>query len=372
MRVLLISYTADIHHGWGNITHEYCKALQSKQIDFTLFLPKDEPHYDYITYPTEYILPKYSHTLRRRAFFSYFFYRFPQKKTFSLIHNLFDFPFCYLAYRFSRQLQIPYITGSQGSYGVLPLLRFWDHYFQEKSYQHAYKIITPSQYTATTIQHYSKTKTPFQIIHNGVNYERFSTPVPAEKIKEIRARYPNLYLILGVGGLKERKGFHIVLKALTYLRDYPLKYLIIGKGIMEKELREIVQKEQLQNCVEFLGQKEGEELVSYFQACDLYCHTPINRDFHFEGFGIVFVEANAAGKPVVASISGGVPDAVVSEKTGILAPEGDPEKTAEAIRFFFDHPEKAKEMGQNAQNWAKAHTWSEIADQFINVYQSMQ
>jgi glycosyltransferase involved in cell wall biosynthesis len=282
MKILLISYTADVHHGWGNITHEYCKALQKKGIAFTLLLPENEPHRETIDYPCEYVLPPYTTTLRHRFLWKYLSYRLPPRfQGYTLIHNLFDFPYCYLAYRLSQQLRLRYITGSQGTYGVLPLFRWLDCSLQKKSYNHAYKIITPSRYTALLIEKFSQTPTPFQVIHNGVHWERFASPVPPEKIQAIRNQYPGQFLVLGVGGLKKRKGFHIVLKALTFLREKPIKYLIIGKGIMEKELRELVAQEKLENQVEFLGQRGGEDLVSYFQACDLYCHTPINEDFHF-------------------------------------------------------------------------------------------
>ncbi|MEK7483501.1 MAG: glycosyltransferase family 4 protein, partial [Planctomycetota bacterium] len=361
---------ADLHHGWGNITHEYCQALKKKGIDFLLLLPQNEPHYEYVRYPVEYVLPSYTTTLRNFSSFSYACYRLPKRlANFTLIHNLFDFPYCFIAYKIARQLKVPYLTGSQGTYGVLPLFHFWDRYFQEKSYRYAQKIVTPSHYTASLIQQYSKVKTPFQVIHNGVNYERFSTPVSPEIIQTIRQHYPGKFLILGVGGLKERKGFHIVIQALTFLRKYPLKYLIIGKGIMEKELKALVQKEGLQETVEFLGQKEGEDLVAHFQACDLYCHTPTHRDFHFEGFGIVFIEANAAGKPVVASNSGGVPDAVVHEKTGLLAPAESVEQTATAIETLLQKPALLQEMSQNAKIWAQKHDWSQITEQWISLYQ---
>ena len=72
-------------------------------------------------------------------------------------------------------------------------------------------------------------------------------------------------------------------------------------------------------CVEFAGRKSGDELVSYFQLCDIYVHTPKVVDLKFEGFGIVYLEASACGKPIVATDAGGVRDAVIDGETGLIA-----------------------------------------------------
>jgi glycosyltransferase involved in cell wall biosynthesis len=93
--------------------------------------------------------------------------------------------------------------------------------------------------------------------------------------------------------------------------------------------------------------------------------------FIFEGFGIVFVEANAAGKPVVASASGGVTDAVSVGKSGVLVPEKDPQATARALLEFFENQERLKTMSQAALLWAQEHDWSRIADQYLKIYKEL-
>jgi len=130
----------------------------------------------------------------------------------------------------------------------------------------------------------------------------------------------------------------------------------------------LVSKLGLKSNVSFLGSLTDDELVKYFQFCDIYIHTPRNTNWHFEGFGIVYLEASACAKPIIAADSGGIRDAVIEGNTGLIVPEEDIDATAQSIlRLFQDH-QLARKLGKNGLQYAREHDWSLIVPKFLNLY----
>ena len=169
------------------------------------------------------------------------------------------------------------------------------------------------------------------VIHAGVNYERFAQPADTSFV---RAKYgKDTRIILGIGALKARKGFDIVIRAMKQvcIAVPNTVYVIVGQGSDEASLRSMVQELGLEKQVFFETNVTDALLPAYVHAADVYCHTPRMVDGAFEGFGIVYLQAGSAGKPVVGARSGGVPDAVVDGETGFLVPENNVDATAAAL-----------------------------------------
>jgi phosphatidylinositol alpha-1,6-mannosyltransferase len=170
--------------------------------------------------------------------------------------------------------------------------------------------------------------------------------------EEVRKRHSleNKRCILTVGRLVERKGHDTVIGALpVILKAIPeAHYLIVGKGPHEAVLRRLVEELHLEVHVTFAGYIPDDELPGYYQACDVFAM--ISRELphmgDIEGFGIVYLEANYFGKPVVAGRSGGIPDAVIPGKTGTLVDPADPKETAKAIIELLLDEALARKMGQ--------------------------
>ncbi len=80
-----------------------------------------------------------------------------------------------------------------------------------------------------------------------------------------------------------------------------------------------------------LGPVDEDVLLKKYRECTLFVLTPVNQGFFFEGFGLVFLEANACGKPVVASRGCGAEEPVIHNYNGLLVPQSDAEATAEAV-----------------------------------------
>lgn len=368
MKILLISLTNNIKSGGGNLTHELCMYLKGK-VDFTLLLPEDETRYEYTTYPVEYILPKYIFSTRTPRFLKYLFFKY--KTDSDLVHSVFEFPYAMIAAKIARDNNKPLLIGLAGTYAVKPLLYFPDNFFLKKAYNQSKKLTAISKFTADMVKKFSGTKVPIEIIHCAANFERFSA---VSDISDLKKKYIGKKVLITVGALKPRKGHNVVLEALSILKKErnDFHYVIIGnneeRGEYMDNLHRIINENNLKDNVTFAGSVSDADITKYFQLCDVYIHTPVMKNWNFEGFGIVYLEAGAARKPVIASNSGGTLDAVVPDKTGIVVAEGDVQATYEAIKKIFNNPEYAQSLGNAGYEYAKEHTWEKIGDKFMKLY----
>ena len=177
------------------------------------------------------------------------------------------------------------------------------------------------------------------------------------------------YVILSIGRLVERKGFQNMIKAMPkILKSLPnIKYLVCGSGDYELELRKLVQSLNLEQSVIFNGRISEEVKEDLLSRCDLLVMPSfeIKKDFQVEGFGIALIEANAHGKFVISSLSGGIPEAVKENETGFLVEENDVEDLAKAVLKYYN-PNFSYDPGV-CIDWAKKRHISVIAKQYFDV-----
>ncbi len=154
--------------------------------------------------------------------------------------------------------------------------------------------------------------------------------------------------LLFVGRLDERKGLRYLLDALpSVLSKHPIRLRIVGKGILEDEIKQQCQEQKLEKIVDFLGFVSKEELANEYASCNIFVLPAIvDSKGDTEGLGIVMIEALAHEKPVIASDVGGIVDVIQSGITGLLVNEKDPEALSQAIIELIDNPIRAKELGR--------------------------
>ena len=154
--------------------------------------------------------------------------------------------------------------------------------------------------------------------------------------------------LLFVGRLDERKGLKYLLEALPLvLRKYPVRLRIVGKGILEQEIKQQCQELKLDKVIDFLGFVSKEELANEYASCNIFVLPAIvDSKGDTEGLGIVMIEALAHEKPVIASAVGGIVDVIQSGVTGLLVNEKDPQVLAQSIIELIADPVRAKELGQ--------------------------
>lgn len=368
MKILLLSSTNDWTNGYGNITHEYMRHIDGRH-DVTLLLPQGEERGLHIGYSPRYVLPPYVFNLKTPKVLEYMNFDF-DASSYDVIHSLFEFPYALLAAKLARKYRKSLIIGTQGTYAIQPLFWYPERWLVKWAYGVASLITAPSAFTRDNLTRYSDTQTPVRILHNAVNVDRFRGDVD---VSSIRSRWPGKKILLTVGGLKPRKGQDIVIRALGLLNDRrDIQYVMVGVGKMQDSYRALASELGVSDRVTFVGAVEGEELVRYFHACDIYIHTPVLSDWQFEGFGIVYLEASACRKPIIASDSGGVRDAVIADETGVIVPESDERATAHAITTLLDDPALMQRLGERGYDYAASHTWQSYIEQISNYYDEVK
>lgn len=156
-----------------------------------------------------------------------------------------------------------------------------------------------------------------------------------------------------------RKGQDKVLEAFpAVLREFPdAVYLLGGEGPDLDRILSLVKRYSLDNYVKYVGMVPHDELVLYHAIGDVFVMpNRVLEDGDSEGFGIVFLEANAVGKPVIAGRSGGAVDAVVDGETGYLVDPNSHEAIACSIRDLLRDPVRAARMGTRGRE----RTWNEF------------
>ena len=148
--------------------------------------------------------------------------------------------------------------------------------------------------------------------------------------------------------------YRILGQALARLLDRRWRLLVVGAGAAEKEVRAALKP--IARRVAYLGQYAPEKLPALYAASDLYVWPSIN-----EAWGMTLLEAQASGLPVVAGRTGGVPNVVDDQKTGLLAPIGDARAFAAAVATLLDAPERRQAMGEAASAYiARRHERAQV------------
>jgi glycosyltransferase involved in cell wall biosynthesis len=179
--------------------------------------------------------------------------------------------------------------------------------------------------------------------------------------------------LLFVGRLDERKGLRYLLEALTLiLEQQPVGLRVVGKGILETEIKSLSHALGLDKVVNFLGFVSKEELADEYASCDIFVLPAIvDSKGDTEGLGIVMIEALAHEKPVIASAVGGISDVIRSGVTGLLVPEKDPYALATAILKVLADPNLAQQLGrQGLQDVQVRFGWSRIVPLWQEVFNS--
>lgn len=212
------------------------------------------------------------------------------------------------------------------------------------------------------------------LFHNGVDIERFQPGAPRADLIE-RHGLAGKKVILSVGRIVPRKGFDAVIRALPSViaRVPDAHYLIVGSGHFRVTLEALVAELGLADHVTFAGLVADEDLADYYRLCDLFVMP--NRempDGDTEGFGLVFLEANACGKPVIGGIAGGAVEAVRNGENGLLVDGWSVVDIADAIARLLTDGDLHSRIAARGLEIALASSSRAKAEQFQALCQSLQ
>lgn len=233
-----------------------------------------------------------------------------------------------------------------------------DKYFSTKTYQKAAALIGISSPIVTSLQHKFNQKPCFKIPSAPVVY-----PVNQNKVDQIWASHAFRFLVLQASTLEKHKGFDVTLKAAKLLQDKnsQIHFLLLGKGPLEESL--IKEAESLKNV--FFMSKQI-DMGTWFASANILIHPA-----HKEGLGSVILEAMAAGLPVIASNTGGIPDIVHHDETGLLIEPGNAQALADAIERIANDKALAERLQTTAKANLPAYDITQASKQYADVYKQV-
>lgn len=232
----------------------------------------------------------------------------------------------------------------------------------------AYRIIANSAYTASLARELGAPPDRITVIPPPIGITP-ALALPAQTPDVRRAHnLEHARIILSVGRLIARKGFDTLIQAMAVVqRTHPRAVLaIVGDGPERQRLQALAKREQI--AVRFLGALDDATTAAWYRACDLLALLPRelpNNDI--EGFGIVYLEAAVFGKPSVGTQSGGVPEAVLDNETGLLVPPNDPAAAATAITRLLSDRDLANRLATAARTRAQEFTQEQFSNRLRTV-----
>jgi glycosyltransferase involved in cell wall biosynthesis len=268
----------------------------------------------------------------------------------------------YYAMLAKRDTDIPLVVSSQGerqndSTGLYQRSVFMNQVMRSLL-EEADQITACSQSTLDELQgYYHKSFGPrARVVLNGISMDDFTDADPYV--------HPRPY-ILGIGRHIRPKGFDILLRSFALagaaLSGHDL--LMAGDGVERAALEKLTDELGIRDRVKFMGQVDRRLAVRLFKGCELFV-----LPSRIEPLGIVNLEAMAAGKAVVASNNGGVPEIVADGETGLLVPPEDAQSLAKAICELIGDSSRREAYAAAGLARVQNYTWPAIADQYIEIY----
>jgi len=199
----------------------------------------------------------------------------------------------------------------------------------------------------------------YKVIPNGVDVDRFARAVPIARWEDGTKN------ILFVGRFESRKGLLHLLKAYRILRKTgcDCRLLVVGGGPQDREMRRYLATRKL-GGVEFLGRVSDDERDALFKTADIYCSPATGR----ESFGIVLLEAMAAGTAIVASDIHGYKGVLHRGREGLLVPPGQPKAIAAALSQLLGDDERRAAMAAAGLERAQEFSWDRVTQKVEDYY----
>jgi phosphatidylinositol alpha-mannosyltransferase len=209
------------------------------------------------------------------------------------------------------------------------------------------------------VSHYFQSD--YRVVPNGIDIARFGGRV--EPLPHLRDGKVN---ILFLGRLERRKGLGVLLRAYMHLkeRNPNLRLIVVGEGRMRAGYERYIAHNNVPDVV-MAGYVSEEEKPRYYASADLFCAPNTGK----ESFGIVLLEAMAAGLPVVATDIPGFTQVINPGRQGILVRRDDPVSLASAINLLAADPVLRERLVAAGRTAARGYAWERVTDQVLGVYE---
>jgi phosphatidylinositol alpha-1,6-mannosyltransferase len=235
-------------------------------------------------------------------------------------------------------------------------------------------LLANSRNTASMMAAMGAPESRIRVVHPGVDPERYHPGAAGAAALRARLAPSDEVLLLTVGRFQRRKGHDTALRALARIDRgaVPVRYAIVGDGDERGSLQRLAHDLGITGRVTFEGVVPAAALPSYYAAADIFIHPNRVENGDLEGFGIVFLEAAAAGLAVIAGRSGGVPEAVVDGVTGVLISGTDVDELVTAIVALGREPDQRRTMGAaGRERVMREFTWDRAAEKVRAVHEQV-
>jgi phosphatidylinositol alpha-1,6-mannosyltransferase len=268
-----------------------------------------------------------------------------------------------VAYLINKFYKIPYFVSAHGMDVLMPQRSNKKKKLLREILSQAKFITANSNFTRDKIFELGVLKDKVKVIYPCGHVNQSVSNLPADKINEVKSRLKlqNKKIILSVGRLVARKGFDLMIKAMPHLlEDYDnLVYLIIGDGPDKERLGGLIGENRLKGKVYLINDVSDDFLPLFYQLADVFVMPCRQAEADVEGFGIVFLEAAAFGTPAVAGNSGGVPEAVLDQRTGLLIDPRSQFELVGAIGKLFENDDFYRQLAAEALKHSAGFNWTE-------------
>ncbi len=374
----------------GTFVHSQVRALQELGCDvnvlaptafspFPLYLIKDKwrrfhetPKYDNyqgvsVIYPRVIRTPRalffglaglnYYHALKPYA------RKWHRACPFKIIHAQVAYPDGWAGAALAAELGLPLVLTLHGQ--ELQKIVHWGDKLRalvEGTLARAGAVVVPSEKMLTLADKHGVPKSKLHLVYNGLD-----ALAKADLPQDLQARLRDKQILLSVCHLEPEKGVQHNIEAVALLKDqHPqLVYLVVGDGSYRTRLQELAQELEVQDRVIFAGRQPRDKVGGFYQAAHVFSMP--SRD---ESFGIVYLEAMAAGLPVIGTQGEGIEPIIREHGAGRLVKHGDVPALAREISNLLD-PALAAELGSRGKAAAARFTWQDYARQLLAIYNSL-
>ena len=287
-----------------------------------------------------------------------------RKFDFDLIDAHYVYPDGFAAVMLGWFFRKPVVVSARGTdinlYANFPVIRKILQY----TLRRANRVIAVCQALKDAMVNLGIAQEKIVVIPNGVDHRKFFQ-VPKELARRKVGLPAQRKVILSIGGLVPRKGFDVLIKALSYLvketSERDLYLAIIGEGPSRSALEQLIVALGLGENVRLVGSVPHEALYSWYSAADIFCLASDR-----EGWPNVLLESLACGTPVVATNIWGVPEIIQSERVGLLT-----KRTVAALAATLSRAFKTSWVADDVVAYTKQHSWMHAVNSVRGVFESV-
>ena len=215
-------------------------------------------------------------------------------------------------------------------------------------------------------------KRPIEVVPNGIDPEKYELRIKNYELRNRLGIKENERVVITTSRLVKKNGIGDLIGAINHLtinnKKLVIKLLILGTGPLEKKLKFQVLSSKLRDCVLFLGDMPNADVPKYLAMSDVFARPSLS-----EGLGNSFLEAMAAGVPIIGTPVGGIPDFIFDGETGLFCEVGNPKSIAEKITLLLsDDALRQKIIASARQLVEEKYNWRKIAEQMKAIFERLK